>query len=580
VNPLPGLITLDLNVDVEKLLSKTWDKVLAVFGRSASSEELRKWLDERTRVAFRQSRDVQCVGMHEPVLISDIYQPTRLLREQPKTVRIPMGKGREWDARAPEVIPVSRILAHRENSIITAGPGWGKTTFLHWVYLQVLLRENTGVLPFLVTLRQKSALGDLCRVVENLGGIQVEPHKGRILLLVDGYDEIPTESRKQVSELLLKFAARNVGEYYLTCREYYEIYELKAPKLKIAEFDEEDQVRFATAFLRAYGSALDGKQVIHELYERGFSDLVRHPLLLTLAALVTSSSSDIRARNVVSLIDGALSTLSLRWDQGKGLRRETTTPLDGIARTKLLKRLAYTFDLEPVSEHRAVGVVRKNLELMSCEGIEPLEVLLEMARFYGIFVPIAGEWGFVHRSLQDFLAAQYWVETGAFAAVLGEGKLKFDSRTAFAGCLVEDGTRVMELALAERAGLPVFVEMLVNDASFKHDRIASAIRRFYETYGGEHYYHRTDEKVECALTQEFVTGASSKFLDYVVQACGSARGRTSDTLAAYAIIELLRRRVPLSKAAYDACRKNYGSEKFVIDVRDRGHVRFADLPHH
>jgi hypothetical protein len=515
--------------------------------------------------------------MHDPILISDIYQPTRLVRERPKTVRSPKEK-REWDAPEPEIISVNRFLLQRENSVITAGPGWGKTTFLHWVFLHFLLRDSENVLPLLITLRRREAIQDLGRIVTKVKSIHGESKQGSILLLVDGYDEISKEVRKEVSELLVKFSVQNVGHYYLTCRDYYEIFELKVPKLRIGEFTEEDQVRFVSAFLRAYGSAADARQIVRDLNARGFADLIRH-LLLTLASLVRSGSSDIQARNVVSLIEAAVNTLSLRWDQGKGITRESTTPLDGTARVKCLKRLAYTLDLEPAQEHRVVNIVRKQLELMRWEGVEPLEVLLEMARFYGIFVPIADRWGFVHRSLQDFLGAQQWVETGRFAEEVARGNLKFDSRLAFAGCLVEDATQVMEMALQREEGLPIFVEMLMNDPSFRHDRIGSAIVRFYEKYKGEHYYVRTDDKIECALEETFISDASSKFLDYIVQACAPIRGKTTDTLAAYAIAELCRRKIPLSRTAYEACKKNYNSGKFAIDVRNRSYLRFADVPH-
>lgn len=585
---LAGVFTINLNVDVDQLLHKTWDRFLKLFGKDAESQDLKSWLDEHTRIAFLQSRTVQCIGMREPVLISDIYQPTRLVRERPQTVTTlrgdyegsgKKGKSREWDAPEPEIIPVQRFWLQQQSSVITAGPGWGKTTFLHWVFLNLLLRESETVFPILITLRRRDALQELELIVTKLKSIQAKSQHGHITLLVDGYDEISKEARKQVSDLLIRFSVQQSGEYYLTCRDYYEIYELKVPRLRIADFTLEDQVGFVKAFLRAFGSTADAEEIVSDLYRRGFSDLIRHPLLLTLASLVRSSSSDIRARNVVSLIDAALNTLSLRWDQSKGLTRESTTPLDGTARIKCLKRLAYTLELEPVQEHRVVNIVRKQLELMRWEHVEPLEVLLEMARFYGIFVPIGERWGFVHRSLQDFLAAQYWVETGEFAEALSRGELAFDSRTAFAGCLMENATSLMEMALQREDGLPIFVEMLMNDASFRHDRIGRAIVGFYERYKGEHYYVRTEEKIECALDEQFISDASSKFLDYIVQTCAPIRGKTTDTLAAYAIFELARRRIPLSAIAYQACKKSYPTEKFVFDVRNKGILRLVDVPH-
>jgi hypothetical protein len=429
----------------------------------------------------------------------------------------------------------------------------------------------------LFTLRHRDAVKNLEKFVSKVRAIKAKGAEKRILLLVDGYDEISTTQRKRVSELLIQFSIRGVGEWYLTCRDHYEIYDLNAPRLKIAEFEIEDQIRFVETFLRAYGSAANATKLVKELHDRGLYDLLRHPLLLTLACIVKNSSLDVHSRNVVSLIDAAINTLSFRWDESKGLKREGTTPLDSIARIKCLKRIAFTLGLEPARQHTVVEIARKQLELMRWEQVDPLQVLLEIARFYGIFVPVGDSWGFVHRSLQDFLAAQYWVGTGQFARDTESGEFRLDSRTAFAGCLMDDATSVMESALRRKEGLPIFAEMLMNDPSFDHSAIAKAIVAYYTRYETEHYYRRTDYSVECHLQQDFITDASSKFLDYLVQVCATTRGKTKDTLTAYATSELALRGVPLSQLAYEICIKNFGSEKFSFVASNRQIVRLIDV---
>ena len=156
-----GPVGLNLNIDLDGLLSKTWEKFLHLFGKDAESQNLKEWLNERTHIAFLDSRDVQCIGMHQPVLISDIYQPTRLVRDRPQVVTTPgnayqgvgrKGRPREWEATEPETISVQKFLRQRQSSIVTAGPGWGKTTFLHWVFLDFLLRGGDHVFPMLIKL--------------------------------------------------------------------------------------------------------------------------------------------------------------------------------------------------------------------------------------------------------------------------------------------------------------------------------------------------------------------------------------------------------------------------------------------
>lgn len=573
----PSLVSFNLNIDCNELLSRAWKKFTDMVGKADHPERVKQWLEDHTRMAFEEARFVQCIGMLSPVLISDIYQPTRLVREFTQTVTTSPEGGRGWDESRSRILSINDFIKMRQNCVVTAGPGWGKTTFLHWLFLRFSL-ETEDSLPLLVTLRKNDAVQDLEFITGDIENIILGNSTQRIVLLVDGYDEVSTETRQQVSALLEKFAIRKRGNYVLTCRDYYEIFDLKVPRLRIHEFDEKDQTKFASAFLRACGSSADPVRAVRDLHERGLSDLIRHPLLLTLATIVKSETPDFQPQNAASLIDAAINTLALRWDKSKGLSREPATPLSSTNHLKFLKRLAFTCDLEPIPQYRAVGIVGRPLNLRQDE-LEPLKVLFEMAQFYGIFVPIGDRWGFVHRSLQDFLAAQYWVETGKFAEALSKRELKFDSRTAFAGCLVEDGTAVIELALRQPDGLPVVVEMLRNDAAFDHERAANAIIAFYGRYRGQHYYVRSREKIECAVEQEFITEANPKFLDYIVRSCAPSREKTKDTLAAYAISELHRRRIPLSRAAYELCRSNYAYDDFVLDIRDRDWLRFKDIAH-
>ncbi len=104
-----GLIAINVDLDIEAIVSKVWDKFLGIFGKDAASQELKDWLADHTRAGFLESRDVQCIGMHTPLLISEIYQPTRLVRNQAETIRAVEGS-RSWNATEPEFILVDRFL--------------------------------------------------------------------------------------------------------------------------------------------------------------------------------------------------------------------------------------------------------------------------------------------------------------------------------------------------------------------------------------------------------------------------------------------------------------------------------------
>ena len=44
--------------------------------------------------------------------------------------------------------------------------------------------------------------------------------------ICDGYDEVDVADRRRVSDFLLRYQALAVGKFYVTCREYYEVFQI------------------------------------------------------------------------------------------------------------------------------------------------------------------------------------------------------------------------------------------------------------------------------------------------------------------------------------------------------------------
>jgi hypothetical protein len=116
----------------------------------------------------------------------------------------------------------NELLIRGANSVIFAGPGCGKTTLLHWAYTR-LMASKTHV-PILFTLRWPDAVGTLREFVDGLvAGRGPKQKDGSVVLLVDGYDEVKQDDRRDVSQALMLFAAANLGSFYLTCRSFYDV---------------------------------------------------------------------------------------------------------------------------------------------------------------------------------------------------------------------------------------------------------------------------------------------------------------------------------------------------------------------
>jgi hypothetical protein len=327
--------------------------------------------------------------------------------------------------------------------------------------------------------------------------------------------------------------------------------------------------------LGAFGSNLNPLTVVDDLHARGFEDFLTHPLLLALACIVKSSAMNVDSRSVIRLLERAIDVLTYRWDEDKGIDRQGKTRLDGRDRIQVLKRIAFKLQSRLVQDSRALAIAQEQLDLLEYDRIDPRQVLVETAQFFGIFVPSEDGWEFVHKTLHDYLAAQFWVETGAFA---NRRSYDWDARTAYAACLMQDATPVMERALSTVRGVEAFVEILSNSPVFDHARIASALINYYGDHRRIHFYDNSDPmKVTASLEQPFLSVASSKFLDYLVERCSIGRGKTADTIAGYCMMELQRRRLPLSYVTYDKALSLYGSGNFTFHLIDLGHVRLSSL---
>jgi len=474
---------LDITLDVGAAYPLIEQRVLALFGKDYASKEESRWLKALHDTATKVSSSVQCIGMHKPIPFSSIYQPTRVVVKKSANDR-----SNEVFAHQDSVsrsivladhftehsIDVVQLLAKQSDSIIFAGPGWGKTTFLHHLFRSAL--GDPKILPVLILLRRDHAVDDLERLVSSLEEILKKKGLPRFLLLVDGYDEVPVVERKRVSEALLRYQASDHGPFILTCRDHYQIIALQADVLRIDKFTKQDKYRFVASFLKSFGSTLDAVAVVDDFETHGFSEFLSHPLLLALACIVRTDSSSVQPRSALKLLEQAMDVLRYRWDAEKGIQREALTPLDGKDRLQVLKRMAFAAKSPHLPRSRAEGLAGQQLALMAYNKVDSHQVLLETAQFYGIFVPSDNGWEFVHRTLHDFLAAQYWVETGEFAKL---ARFEWTARTAYAACFLHDSTHVIEAALAVSDSGPAINEILCNLPAYDRKRVYSALVEYF-----------------------------------------------------------------------------------------------------
>jgi hypothetical protein len=557
-------------------------KFLRLFGKDRESKELASWFKGLQETALAQTANVYCLGMRTPVPFDSIYQPNRVLVSPDENDpvddessfvhgdRVSRSILRGLD-QAP--ITVEEFLKRDQDALIFGFPGWGKTTFLHHIFR--LTVKTDDILPVLISLRRPTAVDDLERYVEACSRIQKKQHRACTLLLADGYDEVSPEQRKRVAEALLRFQAGRAGKFYLTCREYYQVASLNAPEVRLDCFTRDDQLRFVKVFLSKFGIMRDDPEtVVSQLEGRGFKGFLSHPLLLALACIVRTSSTNVQPRSALRLLDFAFDVLCFHWDEDKHLDRTSTstTRLDGNDRIRLLKHIAYRSPSPFVKRQRAEEIAKRQLTLLGWDKIEPRTALLEIARFYGILVPAEDGYEFVHRIIYDFLAAKQWVESGEFAK-----RYNFDwnARTGYAACLIDDATDVLKKALESHQGLPAATEIIGNYASFDYPTIAAAVVKYFYDFGRVVEYERREQseisryygqRIAGRLSSDFIRLANSDFLDTLVGHCCEPNTKVSNLLVAYAATELYARMLKLQPATYKKAVAAYGTELITFAV--------------
>jgi hypothetical protein len=568
-----------ITIDLGSALPWVEDRIRRLLGKDETTAQQKALLKQLHDTALEMTRSVQCIGMHKPVAFEDIYQPTKIRIRS--GLDISTAAAFRGQNRIAQSIAVSRgesmssasideFIESPENATVFAGPGWGKTTFIHHIFRRSA--SDALIYPVLITLRRPTALEDLeafVNICQNTSTLNLKRFS-KVLLLVDGYDEISLQNRKKVSEALLRFSATKIGRFILTCRDHYAIVGLNTSHVHIDCFDKHDKYRFVTAFLKAFKSRLDPIRMVNELEDRELSDFLSHPLLLALACIVKCGKNSQQPRSALRLLERALMTLQYTWDMDKGIERERLTELDGGDRIDILKHIAFASRSPFMQGPRAEMIARKALDSMQVGKIDPVLVLRETAQFYGILVQSSEGWEFVHRSIQDYLAAKHWVETGNFA---NERRYQWNTRTAYAACISGNAAAVLTGALASPDGITCAAETLMNAPSFNMKVVSEALANYYSARGRIIVIQVwPDEGISGGIEVDLFRLLSNRFLNHLIEKFCKNRTSATDVLIGYCLSEMRRRRLRMDHSTYEAIRFAIPNPRFQFKLADGSFV--------
>ncbi len=542
---------INIDLDLPGLLGYLEAHIRSLFGESEKTKDSERELLRQVRMETERASWVRVVGMEKAVSLKSIYQPSNIrLSEGP--------------------VPISTLLDSSDDAIIFAGPGRGKTTFLHWLFLHLL--EGKEEVPLLFTLRLSGAVSALKALVAILAVGEIPKNlKGkRITLLVDGYDEINRWDRRAVSERLQEFSGLGLGKYILSSRTHYNIIELRGMSYYLEDFSKEDALRFVESFRRAYGGDFIAKELLSELESHGFSDFIGSPLMLALTCILKTRRMRKLPKNAVGFIRRALETLTFRWDEAKGIERDTRYPeVDGDDRVRCMMRIAYEMHSLEAPHINVQKSAQDHMRLLGQDRLDVDKLLEEIAQWYGLLIPVeASNWAFVHKTIHDFLAARFWVESGQFDP---KQVTDWNIRAAYAACLIPDATETILYAMRHDDGVAAVAEILYNSPPLDRKKVAASIIGFFAEFHNAASLVTRPGFAHVEIKRDFFKELPFDLLLYMVQLlAGQSRRREVDIVVAGCFSELINRKRLLEAPNRASYLKSYGNGDFRFSVMRPG----------
>jgi predicted NACHT family NTPase len=334
----------------------------------------------------------------------------------------------------------------RYNRLMVLGkPGAGKSTFLKYLTMQCIEgRYLTNRVPFFITLKDFAETPKQPNVLEYIAqklalcGVQDASVKadqllrqGKVLVLLDGLDEVREEDTKRVLRQIRDISDQfHTNQFVITCRIAAKEYTFERfAEVEVADFDEEQITIFAQNWFRL-SDPVKAKRFMQKLEDNEpIKELASSPLLLTLLCLVFGESADFPA-NRSELYQEGLDILLKKWDAKRNIERDQVYKNLSLHRkVDLLSQIAlttfeqkdYFFKQKTVETYIADFIYNlrdahtqpKELELDS-------EVILKSIETqHGLVVERAkGIYSFSHLTFQEYFSAREIVANSAWHSLV------------------------------------------------------------------------------------------------------------------------------------------------------------------
>jgi predicted NACHT family NTPase len=323
------------------------------------------------------------------------------------------------------------VLAKNTNLMVVGKPGSGKTTYLQ----RVVTECNAGNLqahriPVLIRLRDfvkdgREVLYALKPYLEkcwHLSDAESLIKQGRVLVLLDGLDEVTGEDGKKITDEIKKFARDYPQvQVIVTCRTQSFTGEMSWKSLnyefvEVADFNEPQVRSFSEHWFKAViGDELVGLTKAQEFLDQLFReenksirDLAITPILLSLTCAVFHETGKFYSKRS-KLYEEGLELLLEQWDKSREIERdEIYRDLSVERKLELLSYLAVKkFEQTQYVLFEQTEIERYIAEFLGIAQRDSRAVLRAMESQHGLLIERAQKvWSFSHLTFQEYLVTR------------------------------------------------------------------------------------------------------------------------------------------------------------------------------
>jgi hypothetical protein len=424
--------------DSEKLLNAAGD--LTQQGRELAIPIAHKYIENYTD----RHGLLRVLGMGKPVSLDSIYTQVNFDPEFIRTFQTvdtheQAFRTRDWSQKDCRLgMTVANETAFM---MVLGGPGMGKSTFLRKVGLEAL-KQGQGeyqhiCIPVFLELRKyrwDKAMGinlqekiaeefQHCGLPEYQDCTERLLKQGKLLVLFDGLDEVPTELLGQMTTAIKDLVDRyRENRFIASCRiAAYRSFQnfSRFTDVPIANFDEQQIRCFIENWFKSHDQPEWGQECQKRLNSddhKATRELAQTPLLLTLICILFLKRGEFPTKRA-TLYSEAVWTLLAEWDASKDIeRKQPYKGLDTKCKEIMLAEIAYNnftsnnlfFQQTEITQQ--IEQILKEM-LTDEKRIDGRDVLRAVEEQHGLLVNRYEDiYSFSHLTIQEFLTAKHIID--------------------------------------------------------------------------------------------------------------------------------------------------------------------------